>query len=400
MQSHFGTKNNWKHVIFNIIYQKKMKFIVSSAELLGHLQTVSKVINTKNTLPILDNFLFKIEGNTLEITASDLETTMISRMRLENVSDEGAIAVPAKFLTDYLSKFSDQPLTFDISTETYTVRINSETGESTIQGYEWEDFPSLPSLKEEMVSTIRLPADVVLQGISKTVFATSEDEMRPVMTGIFLEMFADCINFVASDMHRLSRYRRSDAQAEIEGTFILPKKPANMLKSVLAKEQGLVEISFDDKNALFQLTDHTLVCRLVEGKYPAYATVIPENNPNKLIIDRVELLGALRRVSMFTNQSSNLVRIELKGNQITVFAQNIDFSHAGQETLKCQYDGDNMNIGFKANALADMIANLSSSDICFEISDPQRACLILPVQKDIESEDLLMLVMPMNVSEA
>jgi len=375
-----------------------MKFVVSSTELLNHLQAVNKVINSKNTLPILDNFLFKLEGNTLEVTASDLETTLITRIKLDNVSEEGAIAIPAKFLTEYLSKFSEQPLTFDISTENFSIRIHSETGDSNIMGYEWEDFPQVPSLKEEKISTLRAPADLVLQGISKTLFATGEDELRPVMNGILMELSTTNFTFVSTNSHMLVRYRRSDTSAENDGSFILPKKPAGLLRAVLAREQGDVEISFDDKNAMFQLSEYTMVCRLVEGTYPAYNSVIPSNNINKLIIDRVEFLSSLRRVAMFTNQATNLVKFELRGNQITIFAQDIDFSHQGQETLKCQYDGYEMNIGFKANFLTDLLANLSSTDVSIEMSDPQRACLVLPVQNDIEAEDTLMLLMPLTVS--
>jgi len=376
-----------------------MKFVVSSTELLNHLQAISKVINSKNTLPILDNFLFKLEDNVLEITASDLETTLITRIKLDNVSEEGAIAIPAKFLTEYLSKFSDQPLTFDISAENFAIRIHSETGEYNIVGCDWEDFPQLPVLKQDMISPLRLPADMALQGISKTIFATGEDELRPVMNGIFVELNTENITFVASDSHMLVRYRRNDVKAERDGSFILPKKPAGLLRTVLAKESGDVEISFDDKNAMFQLTHYTMVCRLVEGTYPAYSSVIPFNNHNKLIIDRVDFLGSLRRVAMFTNQATNLVKIELQGNQITIFAQDIDFSIAGHETLKCQYDGDVMNIGFKANFLAELLSNLSSTDICLEMSDAQRASLVLPVQSDIEGEDVLMLIMPMTVGD-
>jgi len=376
-----------------------MKFVVSSTELLSHLQAINKVINSKNTLPILDNFLFKLEDNSLEITASDLETTMITRMKLDNASEDGAIAIPAKFLTEYLSKFSEQPLTFDISTDRFSIRINSETGESNIMGYDWEDFPQLPELKQDMVSPLRMSADMALQGVAKTIFATGDDDLRPVMNGIFMEMSPENITFVASDSHMLVRYRRNDAKADQDGSFILPKKPAGLLRTVLAKEQGDVEISFDDKNAMFKLSEYTMVCRLVEGRYPAYNSVIPVNSPNKLIIDRVEFLSALRRVAMFTNQATNLVKMELRGNQITILAQDIDFSIAGHETLKCRYDGDEMNIGFKANFLAEIIANLSSTDICLEMADPSRACLVLPVQSEIEGEDVLMLIMPMTVAD-
>ena len=376
-----------------------MKFVVSSTELLNHLQAVSKVINSKNTLPILDNFLFKLEGNILEVTASDLETTLITRIKLDNVSEEGAIAIPAKFLTEYLGKFSEQPLTFDISTETFSIRIHSETGDSNIMGYEWEDFPQVPTLKEDKTSTLRAPADLVLQGIGKTLFATGDDDLRPVMNGILMELSTENLTFVATNSHMLVRYRRKDAGAGSDGSFILPKKPAGLLRTVLAKEQGDVEISFDDKNAMFQLSDYTMVCRLVEGTYPAYNTVIPVNNHNKLIIDRVEFLSSLRRVAMFTNQATNLVKFELRGNLVNIFAQDIDFSHQGQETLKCQYDGDEMNIGFKANFLSELLANLSSNEVSIEMSDPQRACLVLPVQNDTESEDTLMLLMPLTVGE-
>jgi len=376
-----------------------MKFVVSSAELLSHLQAISKVINNKNTLPILDNFLFKVEGSTLEITASDLETTMVTRVSLISSSDDGAIAIPAKFMTEYLGKFSDQPLTFEISTENFSILINSAAGKSNIIGYDWEDFPLLPDLKQDRVSTLLVSAELALHGIGKTIFATGEDELRPVMNGIFIELSTENITFVASDSHKLVRYRRSDVQANNDGCFILPKKPAGLLRTILAKEQGNVEISFDDKNAMFKLHEYTMVSRLVEGVYPNYSSVIPTNNTNRLVIDRVEFLGSLRRVSMFTSQSTNLIKMELRENQLAIFAQDIDFSIAGDETLPCQYDGDSMNIGFKANNLIDILANLSSTDICIEISDPTRACLVLPVQIDIEGEDVLMLIMPLIVND-
>jgi DNA polymerase-3 subunit beta len=376
-----------------------MKFIASSAEMLNHLQSISKVINNKNTLPILDNFLFKLEGNVLEITASDLETTLITRMRLENVSEGGAIAVPARFITEYLSKFSDQPLTFIIDTASYAIQILSETGESNIIGYAADDFPQLPELKQDMVTPLQIPADIVLQGISKTIFATGDDEYRPVMNGIFFELLTDHITLVASDSHRLVRYRRNDVKAAKDGSFILPKKPASLLKNVLVKEQADVEISFDDKNALFNLSDYTMICRLVEGIFPAYNSVIPSDNPNKMIIDRVEFLSSLRRIQMFANQATNLVKMELKGNQVTVFAQDIDFSIASHDTLKCQYDGMEMNIGFKVNFLSELISNLPSTDIVLEMSDPSRAILVLPVQSETEGEDILMLIMPMTIAE-
>ncbi|MDR1673684.1 MAG: DNA polymerase III subunit beta [Bacteroidales bacterium] len=376
-----------------------MKFVTSSAELLGHLQSASKVINTKNTLPILDNFLFKLDGNILEITASDLETTLVTRMVLENVSESGAIAIPARTITEFAGKFADQPLTFNVDVATHTIRIYSENGEYTIQGYPWDDFPQLPQLKTDMAKPMHVPAGVALQGVSKTIFATGDDELRPVMNGIFVELTTDSITFVASDSHMLVRYRRTDVKAEENGSFILSKKPASLLRTLLAKEQSDVEISFDDRNARFRLSDYTLICRLVEGIYPAYNSVIPTNNPNKMTIDRVEFLSSLRRLQMFANQATNLVKMELKGNQVKILAQNLDFSSAGDEVLKCQYDGDNMTIGFKVNFLSELVSNLSSTDILMEMSDPARAILVLPVQTDTEGEDILMLIMPMTVAE-
>ncbi|MDR0713459.1 MAG: DNA polymerase III subunit beta [Bacteroidales bacterium] len=376
-----------------------MKFLASSLELLNHLQAIGKVINSKNTLPILDNFLFKLEGNTLEITASDLETTLITRMTLANVSEEGAIAIPARFIVEYLSKFADQPLTFNINTETFAIQIISETGESNIVGYAADDFPQLPELKSDMVTSLQMPAEAALHGISKTIFATGDDEYRPVMNGVFFELNPDNVTFVASDSHRLVRYRRNDIKAEKAGSFILPKKPASLLKVVLAKEPNEVEISFDDKNAMFRLSDYTMICRLVEGTFPAYHSVIPTENPNKMIIDRVDFLNSLRRVQMFANQATNLMKMELKNNQVTVFAQDLDFSIQSYDTLKSQYDGMEMNIGFKVNFLSELVSNLSSTNIMVEMSDPSRAILVLPVETDIEGEDILMLIMPMTVGE-
>lgn len=376
-----------------------MKFLASSLELLNHLQAIGKVINSKNTLPILDNFLFKLEGNTLEITASDLETTLITRMTLANVSEEGAIAIPARFIVEYLSKFADQPLTFNINTETFAIQIISETGESNIVGYAADDFPQLPELKSDMVTSLQMPAEAALHGISKTIFATGDDEYRPVMNGVFFELNPDNVTFVASDSHRLVRYRRNDIKAEKSGSFILPKKPASLLKVVLAKEPNEVEISFDDKNAMFRLSDYTMICRLVEGTFPAYHSVIPTENPNKMIIDRVDFLNSLRRVQMFANQATNLMKMELKNNQVTVFAQDLDFSIQSYDTLKSQYDGMEMNIGFKVNFLSELVSNLSSTNIMVEMSDPSRAILVLPVETDIEGEDILMLIMPMTVGE-
>jgi len=375
-----------------------MKFVVSSSELLGHLQAISRVISSKNTLPILDNFLFNLSGNDLEITASDLESTLITRMKLENTDGDGIIALPARILLDTLKEFSLQPLTFDINIDTLAVVISSENGKFNVIGQNGIDFPALPSIKKEKKFVFEINADVLLSGISKTIFATADDELRPVMGGIFIEASTDKITFVASDAHKLVRYQRMDAHADDNSSFILPKKPASLLKNILPREEGPVTVEFDDKNAFFMLSDYKVVCRLVEGNYPNYNSVIPKNNPRKITIDRVEFYNTLKRVSVFSNQASNLVKLQLKGNQVMVSAQDIDFSISAYERIKCQYEGEEIEIGFKSVFLLEILANITSQDVMIELADPTRAGLFLPVIADNESEDLLMLLMPMMIN--
>lgn len=375
-----------------------MKFVVSSSELLGHLQAISRVISSKNTLPILDNFLFNLSGNDLEITASDLESTLITRMKLENTDGDGTIALPARILLDTLKEFSVQPLTFDINLGTMAVVISSENGKFNVVGQNGIDFPALPAIKKDKKFSFNINADVLLSGINRTLFATADDELRPVMGGIFIEASTDKITFVASDAHKLVRYQRSDANADDNASFILPKKPASLLKNILPKEQGPVKVEFDDKNAFFSLSDHKVVCRLVEGNYPNYNSVIPKNNPRKITVDRVEFYNTLKRVSVFSNQASNLVKLQLKGNQIMVSAQDIDFSISAYERIKCQYEGEDIEIGFKSVFLLEILANIGSQDVMIELADPTRAGLFLPVSTDNEAEDLLMLLMPMMIN--
>ena len=375
-----------------------MKFVVSSTDLLDHLQAVNRVISAKNTLPILDNFLFKLENNELEITASDLESTLVTKMTLENTSDSGSIAVPARILTDTLKEFPEQPLTFEIDLNKLSVVINSENGKFTVVGQNAGDFPQLPEVKPDKKASLELPPDVLFSGINMTLFATADDELRPVMNGIFIELSADDLTFVASDAHKLVRYKRMDAKANASSTFILPKKPASLLKNVLPKEENPVTIEFDDKNAFFSMTEYKLVCRLVEGNYPSYNSVIPTENPNKLTIDRLEFYNTLKRVSVYSNQASNLVKLALTGNQITVSAQDIDFSISAYERLNCQYEGEDMEIGFKSTFLIEILSNLTSSDVIVELSDPTRAGILLPAVSGKEEEDLLMLLMPMMIN--
>lgn len=375
-----------------------MKFVVSSTELLAHLQAISRVISSKNTLPILDNFLFKLSGNDLEITASDLESTLITRMKLENVEGSGTIALPSRILLDTLKEFPVQPLTFEINMETMAVVISSENGKFNVVGQNGIDFPALPAISKEKKIVFSINSDVLLAGINKTLFATADDELRPVMGGIFVEASTDKITFVASDAHKLVRYQRMDAHADDNASFILPKKPASLLKNILPREEGQVTVEFDDKNAFFNLSEYKVVCRLVEGNYPNYNSVIPKNNPRKITVDRVEFYNTLRRVSVFSNQASNLVKLQMKGNQITVSAQDIDFSISAYERIKCLYEGDPIEIGFKSLFLVEILANLGSQDIMIELADPTRAGLFLPVSTDSASEDLLMLLMPMMIN--
>jgi DNA polymerase-3 subunit beta len=375
-----------------------MKFVVSSTELLNHLTAISRVISSKSTLPILDNFLFNLEDNKVTITASDLESTLITWIGLDNTEGIGEIAIPAKLLIDTLKEFPEQPLTFQINTETFAIDIFSENGKFSIMGQNGEDYPELPELHTSAATSVTMGHDILLSGIIKTLFATADDELRPVMNGILIEISPENITFVASDAHKLVRYKRSDVKADIDSSFILPKKPSALLKNLLPKEDFDVKLEFDEKNAFFQLSNFKVICRLVEGKYPSYNSVIPTNNPNKMQIDRLELYNTLRRVSVFSNQASNLVRLKISGNQLVVSAQDIDFSISAVERINCVYEGDEMEIGFKSSFLLEILSNLSSQDVKVELSDPTRAGILLPVEKENEEEDVLMLLMPMMIN--
>jgi DNA polymerase-3 subunit beta len=374
-----------------------MRFVVSSTELLRHLNAISRVISNKNTLPILDNFLFQLAGNTLTVTASDLETTLITTLSLGNTEGDGNIAIQAKILIDTLKEFPEQPLTFNINMDTMAVEILSENGKFSIVGQNGTDFPQLPELGDGATS-LNMPHDVLLSGINKALFATADDELRPVMNGIYIELSEDDLTFVASDAHKLVRYKRSDARADVQSSFILPKKPASLLKNLLPREDFDVTLAFDDKNAFFSLTGFKVVCRLVEGNYPAYNSVIPVNNPNKLTVDRVEFYNTLKRVSVFSNQASNLVKLALTPTEMVVSAQDVDFAISAVERIKCQYEGQEMEIGFKSTFLLEILSNLSSTEVQVELSDPTRAGILLPAETEIEEEDVLMLLMPMMIN--
>jgi len=375
-----------------------MKFIVSSSELLSHLQSVSKAISGKSTIPILDSFLFNLENGDLTITASDLESTLITKLTLENSDGNGKVALEAKRLLDILKEFPEQPLTFEIDLETLSVVILSENGKFSVVGSPADEYPQFPELLEDKLIKFTIKADVLGIGISKAIFATANDELRPVMNGVFFQMSEESITFVASDSHKLVRYRRLDVKADKESSFILPKKPASLLKGLVSGMDEDVVVEFDEKNAIFSFLGFKLICRLTEGKFPNYETVIPTENPNKLIIDRTDLLNTVKRVSVFSNQASNLIKLHLTSNEITVSAQDIDFSISAHERLACQYEGDEMAIGFKSVFLSEILANLGSKEVVIEMSDPSKAGIMLPFESDSEKEDVLMLLMPMMVS--
>jgi DNA polymerase-3 subunit beta len=375
-----------------------MKFVVSSTELLSHLTSLSRVISSKSTMPILDNFLFQIAESEITITASDLESTLITRLKLENIDGEGSVAIPAKLFIDTLKEFPEQPLTFQIDDKTSVVEIFSDNGKYSIMGQNADDFPVLPKLNEEAASSVNVSHVALRKGIEKTLFATADDELRPVMNGIFIELSPNYMSFVASDAHKLVRYRRTDAKSDFDSSFILPKKPAGLLKNLLPKEEFDVKIEFDEKNAFFTLSNYKLICRLVEGNYPSYNSVIPTKNPNVMVIDRLNFFNTVKRVSVFSNQASNLIKLNIADNQLVVSAQDIDFSISAVERLACEYEGDEMEIGFKSTFLQEILTNISAGDVKVELSDPTRAGLLLPAESVDENEDTLMLLMPMMIN--
>ncbi len=372
-----------------------MKFVVSSIELFNKLQVLNKVISNKNTLPILDYLLFKLKENQLEIVSSDLETTLLTYMEIENVDGEGAIAIEAKRLNDILKEFPEQPLTFEINLGTLSIDILSENGKYSLVGLDYEDFPELSALEEESKVVSTLKSELFLKGINKSLFAVANDELRPIMNGIFIDFNSNNITFASSDSHKLVRYRRFDSKNTSEASFVLPKKPASVLKSILAKIDDDIVVEFDNKNAIFNISDYKLVCRLLEGKYPSYETVIPADSPNIVIADRLDFYNTLKRVSVFSNQASNLIKIKITNNQMMISAQDIDFSISAYERINCQYTGEEIEIGFKSMFLIEIISNISSSDIIIELLDSSRAGVIKPYEKDLEDEDELMLLMPL-----
>lgn len=374
-----------------------MKFTVSSSALLSILSTTGKVISSKNTLPILDYFLLELKDGRLKVTASDLETTFVGSIEVDSIEEEGVIAAPAKRMLDSLKEFSEQPLTIEADKDSWEIKINWKTGSLSIPGTSGMSYPSIPELNAEEKHEISLDVDVLVNGINKTIFATADDELRPVMNGVYINIEQNGITFVATDAHKLVKYT-AECSTEEQSSFILPKKPANLLKSTLIKEEGEITTMFDKKNAVFKIQGYTLICRLIEGNYPNYDAVIPLNNPNKVIIDRIELLNGIKRVAVCSNQSTNLIKLDVGANKMNLTAQDLDFSVSANETISCSYDGAPITIGFKSTFLIEILSNTDTPSIVIELADSTRAGVFKPVYDDKQSYTTLMLLMPMMIN--
>ncbi len=373
-----------------------MKFIVSSGLLLKNLQTISGVLNSNTPLPILENFLFDINNGELTISASDLETTMTTKLNVE-ARENGKIAIPASILLETLKTFPEMPLTFTINDSNFGIEVSSDYGKYSLSGQDGEEFPRVPEIED--VKTLEIPTGVLADAIIKTVFATGNDELRPVMTGVFFQLGTDNITFVATDAHKLVRYRRNDLKSEVETSFILPKKPLNLLKNALPSEDTKVNINYNNSNAFFSFNNITLICRLIDGRYPNYEAVIPQENPNRLTVDRQTFLSSIKRVSIFSNKSTHQVRLKITGSELQVSAEDLDFANAAQERMTCQYDGEDMEIGFNARFILDMLNNLRTTEVVLEMSTPNRAGLLLEATNERNAnEDILRLVMPVMLN--
>ena len=371
-----------------------MKFIVNSLGLLKQLQLLNGVLNSNNTLPILDNFLFEMKQDELTLSASDLETSMNTRMDIQ-CKEEGMIAVPAKLLLDILKSLPDQPLTFDVDGKTFGIEITSDNGKYKLTGQNGDEFPKAPAMGAS--KALLIGADVLNRAISKTIFAAGNDDMRPIMSGVFFEIEPESVRFVATDAHKLVRMTRSDIGGE-SAAFIVPRKPLNLLKGALSSLKSEVNMQYTENNAMFTFENVTLMCRLIEGKYPNYEAVIPKENPFKLTIDRLDFLNSIKRVSIFANRSTNQVRLKLTGSEIQLSAEDLDFANEAHEQLACTFVGDNMEIGFNSRFLQDMLNNLDANNVHVEMSAPNRAGIITEVEKSLENEDILMLVMPVMLN--
>ncbi|MBV1887900.1 MAG: DNA polymerase III subunit beta [Urechidicola sp.] len=371
-----------------------MKFIVSSSQLLKQLQVLGGVINNNNTLPILDNFLFELDNNQLKLTASDLETTMSSTLDVESDS-KGSIAVSARLLLDTLKTFPDQPLTFKTE-DNSTIEISSSQGKYDMAYFNGEEFPKAVALASPKTTVIN--GGILATAISKTIFAAGNDDLRPVMSGVFFQFSSESLTFVATDAHKLVKYTRTDVTTEEVAEFIMPKKPLNLLKGILGSSETDVTIEYNDSNAKFVFDNIVLECRLIDGKYPNYEAVIPKENPNKLTVDRSSFLNSTRRVSIFSSKTTHQIRLKMAGTELNISAEDIDYSNKADERLNCEYQGDDMQIGFNSRFLTEMLSNLDSNEITIEMSLPNRAGILTPIDGVEDGEQITMLVMPVMLN--
>ncbi|MGO3108864.1 DNA polymerase III subunit beta [Sphingobacterium sp. JB170] len=371
-----------------------MRFIVSTSILLKQLQAINGASSSSTVLPILENFLFEIKDNLLTISATDLQTSMVTSLQIE-AKEEGRVAMPSKILIETLKTLPDQPVAFSVDTTTLAIEISAGDGKYRLSGENADDFPKIPNI--ENVSTVKLESGVLAEAINKTIFAVSNDELRPAMSGVLVELSEQSITFVATDAHKLVRYRRTDVGTEKPLSIILPKKALSLLKSSLPSDGTVVSVNYNNTNAFFEFANILLICRLIDERYPDYEAVIPQVNPNKLTVDRLLFLNTLRRVVIFANKTTHQVRLKISGSELNISAEDLDFSNEAHERLSCQLEGDDMEIGFNAKFLVEMLSNLSSSEVVIEMSTANRAGLLLPAVKE-DNEDILMLVMPVMLN--
>ena len=372
-----------------------MKFIVSSAALLKELQMLGGVINSTNTLPILDNFLFEINGNSLTLTASDLETTFSTRIAVESESNS-MVALPARLLLDTLKTFPEQPLTF-IKTEKNTVEISANNGKYAVAYVEGNEFPKAAQVNDAKTTLIQ--SDILYTAINSTLFASGNDDLRPVMSGVFFQFSTESLTFVATDAHKLVKYTRSDVTATDTSEFIIPKKPLQLLKGILQGSISEISIEYNDTNAQFRFGDSALTCRLIDGKYPNYEAVIPKENPNQMQVSRVSFLNSVRRVSIFSNKTTHQIRLKIAGAALQISAEDFDYSNSAEERLDCDYQGDDIQIGFNSRFLIEMLNNMECDQIKLSMSLPNRAGILTPLDNTEEGEHITMLVMPVMLNE-
>lgn len=374
-----------------------MKFTLSSGALNSRLQSLAKVINSKNSLPILDSFLFEVANNSLKITASDSENIMQTTIALDQCEGDGVFAVPSRTILDAVKELSEQPLTFDIDVNALTIKILYQNGIYNFTAQNADEYPRTTAVPDG-ATLLTIDSSTLADNISRSLFATAQDELRPVMNGIYFDLSADCLAIVASDGHKLVRNQNFNIKSDTPASFILPKKPATLLKNTLSKDGGDVIIKFDDRTAEINFSDTVLTCRLIEGKYPNYNSVIPQNNPNKMVIDRKALISALRRVLPFSSESSQLVRLSLTAGKLELSAEDIDFATSAKEQIVCDYTGNAMSIGFKGGSLQEIINNIDSNEIEMQLADPSRAGIVVPAEQP-ENENVLMLLMPMLLND-